>query len=201
MIKVFFHILFFLLISFSQLYAKEIRSRFGFYIDVPNNYFSLNANVDELLEKTDDQLLNKDYFNELMTGTNKSDLDIEYFFPKKGANPEFNNIYITSAPGSIKEYMSYSLDEVCNETQLMFQGLYKKKVKQYKCLFNPKNIKMKKSPGLYYMVHGGPFRNTKLYMYIAQTGTGITTFAMICENKNCNKFSKDLIFITNSRSE
>ena len=83
MIKVFFHILFFLLISLSQLYAKEIRSRFGFYIDVPNNYFSLNANMDELLERTDDQLLNKDYFNELMTGANKSDLNIEYFFKER----------------------------------------------------------------------------------------------------------------------
>ena len=77
-------ILFILLFSISELFAKEVRTRYGFYIDLPNNYISLAGNIDDVLKESgDDVPINKDYFNEMLAGSSKSDMNIEYFFPKK----------------------------------------------------------------------------------------------------------------------
>ena len=42
-----------------------------------------------LKKDVDDSLtFNKEYFNEMMSGSARSDLNIEYYFPKKKYNPE-----------------------------------------------------------------------------------------------------------------
>ena len=53
--NIFLIILFsFLLTNFSL--AKELRTRFGFYIDLPNNFIAIqDLNVDELLKESDDK--------------------------------------------------------------------------------------------------------------------------------------------------
>ena len=73
------------MLSIEQSLAKEVRTRFGFYINLPNNYLQLTANIDEMLKKdVDDSLtFNKEYFNEMMSGSARSDLNIEYYFLRK----------------------------------------------------------------------------------------------------------------------
>ena len=85
----------FLLVSTQFVLSKEVRTRFGFYINLPNNFIQLNANVDELLKKDSEGIINKEYFDELMSGSAKSDMNIEYLYPTKKYNPETNNINIT----------------------------------------------------------------------------------------------------------
>ena len=196
-------ILFILLFSISELFAKEVRTRYGFYIDLPNNYISSTANMDDLLKESgDDVPINKDYFNEMLAGSSKSDMNIEYFFPKKKYNPEFNNINITMMDGNVREFLEFTKKEICSEMKVMITGLYNKNVREYGCEINPKKIKKKSSPVVFYFIYDGPFKNTKVYMAMLQTKFGkITSFTLVCENKNCSKILKDLISITNSRSE
>ena len=80
--KIFLSIIF-LLISTQFVFSKEVRTRFGFYINLPSNFFQLNANLDELLEADKEGLVNRDYFDQMVSGATKSDMDIEYLFPKK----------------------------------------------------------------------------------------------------------------------
>ena len=84
--KIFFSLIFFL-ISTQLVFGKEVRTRFGFYINLPNNFIQFNANLDELLELDDEGNINKDFWNEMMAGASKNEMDIEYLFPKKRYNP------------------------------------------------------------------------------------------------------------------
>ena len=43
--------------------AKEIRTRFGFYINLPNNYVALqDQNLDELMKEYEGEEIDKDFF-------------------------------------------------------------------------------------------------------------------------------------------
>mgnify|MGYP001275083786 CR=1 FL=1 len=192
---------FFLIFTFfsNNLSAKEIRSMFGFYLNLPKNYEAIqNLNLNKLIEENPNIEINRDLINEIMIGTSKGDMDIEYFFPVK-YNFELNNIYITQPEGNVKEYMLIEFKDLCLAFKNLFEGLWKKQeIKQHKCTKNPKEIKIK-SPVSIYLIHDGPYRNTKLYNYIFEVEKGYsTTVSLLCENQNCNKLKKDLVKITNS---
>ena len=187
------------LFFFQTLNAKEIRSMFGFYLDLPKNYEAVhNLNLNELLEKNPDTEINKDLINEIMVGTPKGNMDIEYFYPIKH-NLDRNNIYLTNSKGSIKEYMAIDFKDICEGLKDLYASLQKKnEIKQYKCVKNPKEIKLK-SPLVIKVVHEGPFKGTKLFNYFFQIDMGFTTISSLgCEIKNCRVLEKDLINITNS---
>ena len=190
-------------ILFSQnINAKEVRSMFGFYLDLPKNYEPIqNLNLNQLIEENPSIEVNRDLINEMMIGTSKGDMDIEYFFPIK-YNFELNNIYITQAKGNIKEYISMEFSELCLGIKNLYEGIWNKQnIKQHKCLKDPKEIKIN-SPITINLIHNGPFRNTKLYNYIFEVDKGYTTtVSMLCENINCKKLRKDLVKITNSISK
>jgi len=200
--KIIILVIFFIL-SAQLVYSKEIRTRYGFYVDIPKNYVSLSANMDELLKKDENNEanINKEYFNNMMAGTTKADLNIEYFFPKKRYKAEYNNIYITVQDMNVKELMAYSAKEVCDVMAENLGNLFNKSVKLYTCEFNPKNIDKKKSPAVYYFETDGPYKNQRMHAIMLQMNQGLTSFAAGCEFKNCLTFKKDLFAITNSRSE
>lgn len=202
--KIFFSILF-LFLSIEQSLAKEVRTRFGFYINLPNNYLQLTANIDEMLKKdVDDSLtFNKEYFNEMMSGSARSDLNIEYYFPKKKYNAEKNMIYIMVQSDLIfNEILDYSPDEICQATSENLGMLYNKKMKIYDCKFNPQFIDRKNSSGIFYIETDGYLPTQKIYMVMLEMNDGFTTnFVAGCEIKNCDIFKKDMITIVNSRAE
>jgi len=202
--KIFFSILF-LFLSIEQSLAKEVRTRFGFYINLPNNYLQLTANIDEMLKKdVDDSLtFNKEYFNEMMSGSARSDLNIEYYFPKKKYNAEKNMIYIMVQSDLIfNELLDYSPDEICQATSENLGLLYNKKIKIHDCKFNPKFIDRKNSSAIFYIESDGYLPTQKIYMVMLEMSNGFTTnFVAGCEIKNCDVFKKDMIAIVNSRAE
>ena len=198
--KIFLSIIF-LLVSTQLVFGKEVRTRFGFYINLPSNFFQFNANLDELLESDKEGLVNRDYFDQMVSGATKSDMDIEYLFPKKKYDPETNNINITMSKQDLKEIMAFTIDELCPEIKIMMEGLYNKRVKTYQCVKNPNNIKRKSSPAVYYFEVDGPFNNQRAHMVMLQTRRGYsTTFTLGCETKNCSNLVRDFISIINSRS-
>ena len=190
----------FLLVSTQLVFGKEVRTRFGFYINLPSNFFQFNANLDELLEKDKEELINRDYFDQMMSGT-ENNMDIEYLFPKKKYDPETNNINITMTKQDLKEIMAFTIDELCPEIKIMMEGLYNKRIKTYQCVKNPNNIKRKSSPAVYYFEVDGPFNNQRAHMVMLQTRRGYTTTLTLgCETKNCSNLVRDFISIINSRS-
>ena len=202
--KIFFSILF-LLLSIEQSLAKEVRTRFGFYINLPNNYLQLTANIDEMLKKdVDDSLtFNKEYFNEMMSGSARSDLNIEYYFPKKKYNAEKNMIYIMVQSDLIfNEILDYSPDEICQATSENLGMLYNKKMNIYDCKFNPKFIERKNSSAIFYIESDGYLPTQKIYIVMLEMSNGFTTnFVAGCEIKNCDNIKKDMLAIVNSREE
>ena len=198
--KIFLSIIF-LLVSTQLVFSKEVRTRFGFYINLPNNFSQLDANIDELLKKDSDGVINKEYFDGLMSGSTKLDMNIEYLFPIKKYNPETNNINITMPKQDFREIMAFTIDELCPEMKTMMEGLYNKRIKTYQCLKNPKNIQKKSSPAIYYFELDGPFNNQRMHMIMLQTKRGYsTTFTLGCETKNCSNLLRDFVSIINSRS-
>ena len=198
--KIFLSIIF-LLVSTQLVFSKEVRTRFGFYIDLPNYFSQLDANIDELLKKDKEGIINKEFFDDLMAGTAKSDMNIEYLFPIKKYNPETNNINMTMQKQDFREIMAYTIDELCPEMKIMMEGLYNKRVKTYQCVKNPNNIKRKSSPAVYLFELDGPFNNQRAHMVMLQTRRGYsTTFTLGCETKNCSNLVRDFISIINSRS-
>ena len=198
--KIFLSIIF-LLVSTQLVFGKEVRTRFGFYINLPNNFTQLDANINELLKKDNEGIINKEYFDELMSGSAKSDMNIEYLFPIKKYNPETNNINITMAKQDLREIMAFTIDELCPEMKIMMEGLYNKRIKTYQCVKNPNNIKKKSSPAVYYFELDGPFNNQRMHMIMLQTKRGYsTTFTLGCETKNCPSLLRDFVSIVNSRS-
>ena len=202
--KFFFSILLLLLLV-EQSLAKEVRTRFGFYINLPNNYLQLTANIDEMLKKdVDDSLtFNKEYFNEMMSGSARSDLNIEYYFPKKKYNAEKNMIYIMVQSDLIfNELLDYSPDEICQATSENLGLLYNKKIKIHDCKFNPKFIDRKNSSAIFYIESDGYLPTQKIYMVMLEISNGFTTnFVAGCEIKNCTNIKKDMFAIVNSREE
>ena len=191
----------FLLVTTQLVFGKEVRTRFGFYINLPNNFTQLDANIDELLKKDTEGIINKEYFDELASGTAKSDMNIEYLFPIKKYNPEVNNINITMTKQDFREVMAFTIDELCPEIKIMMEGLYNKRVKTYQCVKNPNNIQKKSSPAAYYFELDGPFNNQRIHMIMLQTKRGYsTTFTLGCETKNCSNLLRDFVSIINSRS-
>ena len=191
----------FLLVSTQLVFGKEVRTRFGFYINLPNNFTQLDANIDELLKKDNEGIVNKEYFDELMSGSVKSDMNIEYLFPIKKYNPETNNINITMTKQDFRELMAFTIDELCPEMKIMMEGLYNKRIKTYQCVKDSNIIKKKSSPATYYFEMDGPFNNQRMHMIMLQTKRGYsTTFTLGCETKNCPSLLKDFASIINSRS-
>ena len=195
--------LYLILISFfliESVYSKEIRSRFGFFIDVPSDYTALqDQNIDELLKDFEGSELNKEYTNEVLAGMTKTEMNIEYYFPNKAMDPAINNMYMMVMNGNIKEYFAYDLKEICSEMKSIFSKMYNKpNLKQYNCKTKAKEINRDLN---LYMEHDGPFKNQFFYIYYFQTKGGLTAAALGCERKNCNKIKRDLISIINSISE
>jgi hypothetical protein len=193
-----------LLLSIELSFSKEVRTRFGFYIDLPKDYFSMTANLDELIKKDKDNEINidKEFYNEQMSGASRGDLNTEYYFPEKKYDGSKNMIYILIQKIDFDELLSFSLNEICEATTTNLSGLYKKNVKLRNCEFNPNTVAIKDSPGVYYIETDGIEDDQRLHMIsLDMNDRGMISFVAGCEIKNCAKFKKDLFAIVNSRAE
>lgn len=193
-----------LLLSIELSFSKEVRTRFGFYIDLPKDYFSMTANIEEILkeDKNNEINIDKEFFNQQMTGASRDDLNTEYYFPRRKYDGTQNMIYILIQDIKFDDLMTFSLNEICQATIENLSGLYKKNVKLYNCAFNPETIAIKDSPGVYYIETDGINSNQRLHMVVLDMNNrGMISFAAGCEIKNCSQFKKDLFAIVNSRAE
>ena len=185
----------FLFANFS--FAKEIRTRFGFYIDLPKDFVAIqNQNVDELLKDSDSDI-NKEFFNELVAGSSKQDLNVEFYYPKK-LNAELNSINVNLQSGvTLREIRGdFSLNEICQAYQQMFIELFKKGIRQYECKYN-NNFKPKYRDVLR-TKHDGSVSGQLMIQYQLDQNRKLLTLTIGCEPKNCNYMEKVAVSIIKS---
>lgn len=177
--------------------AKEIRTRFGFYINLPNNYVAFqDQNLDELMKEYEGEEIDKDFFNDLFAGSSRQDMNVEYYFPKN-FNAELNSININVQKDSnIKDAIEIGLSELCPYFTTLFGDLYNKNVQQYYCKFN--NSFTPKFKTVLHLKHDGAFPKQLLIQYMFQTFAGLTAVTAGCEPKNCNIIEKQTIQIIKS---
>lgn len=177
----------FLFFNFS--FAKEIRSRFGFYIEIPNNFvFIQDQNINDLMNESDNDI-NKEFFNDMMSGTSKQDLNVEFYFPKN-LNAEFNSININVQSGvTLKEIKNdFRLIEICKYYQQLFSDLFKRKIEQYEC--NYSNDFRQKYPDVIRTKHDSGTRGNFMIQYQFDQKRNFITLTIGCEPKNCNYMEK-----------
>ena len=62
-------------------FAKEIRTRFGFFINLPNDFIAIqDQNIADLMNEYEGSDLDKEFFNEFMAGSTKNDMNIMVFY-------------------------------------------------------------------------------------------------------------------------
>ena len=185
-----FSLLFIVSFLFSNFsFAKEIRSRFGFYIDVPNNFvFIQDQNINDLMNESDNDM-NKEFFNDMVSGTSKQDLNVEFYFPKN-LNAEFNSININMQSGvTLKEIKNdFRLIEICKYYQQLFSDLFNRKIKQYEC--NYTNDFRQKYPDVFRAKHDSAKRGNFMIQYQFDQRRNLITLTIGCEPKNCNYMEK-----------
>ena len=168
-------------------FSKEIRSRFGFYIDVPDGLTAVqNLNMDELLKDYEGKEIDMNAFNDIMAGVSKQNMNIEYFFPSD-LDPVENSININIQEGNVNDISIVGLKEMCKIYQQEYSRLFNKNIKQYECKqtseFSPKF-----NPVIFF-IHDGA--KNYLIQYQFQVKSGLATMTIGCDtNQNCNTMQK-----------
>ena len=182
----------------STAYSEEIRSRFGFYLKIPNSLIALhNVDIDKLLKEYEGKDVDKNAFNDIMAGATRHEMTLEYFFPKD-LDPVNNSININVQKGEIKDVYSLGLKDLCSLFQKEYSRLFKKKINQYECKFISE-FSPKFNPVIY-LIHDGI--ENYLIQYQFQVRSGIATLTVGCDNnKNCNTMSKYAKNMINSIQE
>ena len=164
-------------------FSKEIRSRFGFYIDVPDGLTAVqNLNIEELLKDYEGKDIDMDAFNDIMAGVSKKNMNVEYFFPSD-LDPVKNAININIQEGDVNDIFIVGLKEMCKIYQKEYSRLFNKNIKQYECKqtseFSPKF-----NPVIF-LIHDGA--KNYLIQYQFQVKAGLATLTIGCDtNQNCN---------------
>lgn len=174
----------FSLLFYNFTIADEIRTRFGFYIDLPENFVAIqDQNIGELMNETDNDL-NKEFFNDMMAGSSKQDLNIEFYYPKN-LNAEYNSININvQREGNLREIRrDFSLNEICGYYQQMFSEFFKKQIRQYECKYN-NNFKPK-YPDVLRTKHDASQNGNFMFQYQFDYRNNLVTLTIGCEPINC----------------
>ncbi len=168
-------------------FAKEIRTRFGFFINLPTEFIAIqDQNIGELMKEYEGSDMDKEFFNEFMAGSSKNDLNVEYYFHEK-LDPEKNSI-------NINYQRDTSLDEIIGQVNLqkdicpyyrqLYEGFVKKKIKQHYCKFN--NNFGSKYKNMIHLKHDGFLKGTYMIQYQFDVYKKMVTLTIGCEPKNCS---------------
>ncbi len=188
--KLFFLITIFLFLT-NLSFSEEIRTRFGFFINLPNDFVAIqDQNIGELMKEYDGSDMDKEFFNEFMAGSKKNDMNIEYYFPEK-INPERNSINLNYQKDTSLDEIITQVDlqkDVCPYYLQVYQDLFNRNVKQYYCKLN-NNFK-NKYKNVIHLKHDGPFKNTYMIQYQFDVMRKMVTLTIGCQYENCKYMEK-----------
>ena len=172
--------------------AKELKTRFGFNIDLPDNYAPVqDANFDDLMNNYEGEEINIDLIKNLRTQTQNKNLDLEYYFPVD-LDPTLNNLnLVIQKDENIVKVKKNGTSKLCPIYKTLYTNMFQQEIGQYHCKFL--NGFAPKFKTVLYLNHDGPYPNTRMIQFMFQTPPGLTIFTALCQSKNCNVIQKQLI--------
>tara|TARA_Y100000590_G_scaffold344005_1_gene393275 strand:+ start:88 stop:687 length:600 start_codon:yes stop_codon:yes gene_type:complete len=178
--------------------AKEIRTRFGFYIDLPSSFIAIqDQNIGDIMKEYDGSEINKDFFNDFMKGSTKQDLNVEFYFPKN-FDAELNSINLNyQTDASVDSVLNdVGLKDICPYYNELFEELFKRKINQYYCKFEKKF--KPKFTNVIHTKHDGSVPGQIMIQYQFDVNKKMLTLTVGCEPKNCNSMQKTSEYIIKS---
>jgi len=178
--------------------AKEIRTRFGFYIDLPNSFIAIqDQNLGDILKEYEGSEINKDFFNDFMAGSTKQALNIEYYF-SKNFDAELNSINLNyQTDASVDSLLNdIELKDLCPYYNELFGELFNRKINQYYCKFEKKF--KPKFTNVIHTKHDGSVPGQIMIQYQFDVNKKMLTLTVGCEPKNCNSMQKTGEYIIKS---
>ena len=174
--------------------AKELKTRFGFNINLPDNYVPVqDGNFDDLMDHYEGEEINIDLINNLRTQTQNVNVDFEYYFPVD-LNPALNNLNLVVQKGeNIVKAKKVGTSKLCPFYKTLYTNMFQQEIGQYHCKFL--NGFAPKFKTVMYLNHDGAYPNTRMIQFIFQAPPGLTVFTALCQSKNCNVVQKQLIGI------
>jgi hypothetical protein len=194
-------VLFFLLFSSIETsYSKELKTIWGFSITIPENYIVEVTDFDLLMSKSRGSNVRDKYnletYENLMKNAQISEKILIAMYEKDTINRNNNHINLNSQSDNIFLHLNdRNIYQHCMELKKLYSSLLKKEIIQYECFIN--NSKFQNLSSSIQLKHS--HREGMLnYQYMVPHKRGFATFALLCENKNCDIMHEKLITIIRS---
>lgn len=194
-------VLFFLLFSSIETsYSKELKTIWGFSITIPENYIVEVTDFDSLMSKSRGSNVRDKYnletYENLMKNAQISEKILIAMYEKDTINRNNNHINLNSQSDNIFLHLNdRNIYQHCMELKKLYSSMLKKEIIQYECFIN--NSKFQNLSSSIQLKHS--HREGMLnYQYMVPHKRGFATFALLCENKNCDIMHEKLITIIRS---
>jgi len=193
-------ILFLILGMDKVLYSKEIKTIWGFSITIPENYTIEMTDLDSLMSKTRGSNVRVKYnleeFENLMKNKQISEKILIDIYEKDSINRYNNHINLNFQSENIFLNLNdKKIYQLCTELKNLYSSMLKKEVTQYECFVNKNKFQNLSSAIQLKHSHRDEMLN---YQYMVPYKRGYATFALLCENKNCDIMHDKLITIIRS---
>ena len=178
--------------------AKEIKSKLGFYLELPLTWKIIdNQNIEELAEES--EVFNKELLVEFFKlavaeGMNPNAL---YIFPTY-ANPKLNNVNINVMPMEEEAFSESDMVVFCDSLLELYRSLLNlPSLKQYECKLSKL---IPKFHSVIELKHDGAFKGTYNIQFFFDDRSNAKSLAVTlgCEFDNCEILKKETIRIINS---
>jgi hypothetical protein len=193
--------LFFLLFSSIETsYSKELKTIWGFSITIPENYIVEVTDFDSLMSKSRGSNVRDKYnletYENLMKNAQISEKILIAMYEKDTINRNNNHINLNSQSDNIFLHLNdRNIYQHCMELKKLYSSMLKKEIIQYECFIN--NSKFQNLSSSIQLKHS--HREGMLnYQYMVPHKRGFATFALLCENKNCDIMHEKLITLIRS---
>jgi len=181
-------------------YSKELKTIWGFSITIPENYTIEMTDLDSLMSKSRGSNVRVKYnleeFENLMKNKQISEKILIDIYEKDSINRYNNHINLNFQSENIFLNLNdKKIYQLCTELKNLYSSMLKKEVTQYECFVNKNKFQNLSSVIQLKHSHRDEMLN---YQYMVPYKRGYATFALLCENKNCDIMHDKLITIIRS---
>jgi hypothetical protein len=181
-------------------YSKELKTIWGFSITIPENYTIEMTDLDSLMSKSRGSNVRVKYnleeFENLMKNKQISEKILIDIYEKDSINRYNNHINLNFQSENIFLNLNdKKIYQLCTELKNLYSSMLKKEVTQYECFVNKNKFQNLSSAIQLKHSHRDEMLN---YQYMVPYKRGYATFALLCENKNCDIMHDKLITIIRS---
>jgi hypothetical protein len=181
-------------------YSKELKTVWGFSIAIPENFIVEVTDFDSLMSKSRGSNVRDKYnletYENLMKTAQISEKILIGMYEKDTINRNNNHINLNSQSDNIFLHLNdRNIYQHCMELKKLYSSMLKKEIIQYECFINKSKFQNLSSSIQLKHSHRDGMLN---YQYMVPHKRGFATFALLCENKNCDIMHEKLITIIRS---